>query len=204
MARRPRSDARPNAHVQPKAEPQLKPEVQPSPKPRRARVSAGLLLYRRASKSPSGSRPGSGSGLEGLEVLIAHPGGPFFTRRDEDAWSIPKGEVEPGESLEAVVEREFAEETGHPVPPRPWLPLGWIVQKGGKQVWAWAAEGDLDPATAHSNTFSLEWPPRSGQRIEVPEVDDLAWFSPQEARRHLKQSQWPLLERLEKLLAALR
>ncbi|MGH2467956.1 MAG: NUDIX domain-containing protein [Candidatus Limnocylindrales bacterium] len=151
-----------------------------------ARVSAGLLLYRRA--------PG------GLEVLIGHPGGPFFTRRDEDAWSIPKGEVEPGEPLEDVAGREFEEETGQPAPPRPWLDLGSIVQKGGKVVWAWAAEGDLDAAAAHSNTFPLEWPPRSGRHLEVPEVDRLGWFSLGEARRHLKRTQWPLLERLDALL----
>ncbi|HEX5467155.1 MAG TPA: NUDIX domain-containing protein [Candidatus Limnocylindrales bacterium] len=156
--------------------------------------------------SPGAPAPLSalGSGVDGLEVLIGHPGGPFFVRRDEDTWSIPKGEVEADEPLEAVVEREFAEETGHPAPPPPWLALGSIVQKGGKQVWAWAAEGDLDPDTAHSNTFELEWPPRSGRTIEVPELDRLGWFSPQEARRHLKESQWPFLDRLEELLAALR
>lgn len=155
----------------------------------RSRVSAGLLLYRRTAV--------------GLEVLIGHPGGPFFARRDEDAWSIPKGEVEQGEPLEAVAGREFEEETGRPAPPPPWSALGSIVQKGGKQVWAWAAEGDLDPDTARSNTFSLEWPPRSGRRIEVPEIDRLAWFDPAEARRHLKRSQWPFLDRLAEALLAL-
>lgn len=151
-----------------------------------ARTSAGLLLYRQA--------PG------GLEVLIGHPGGPFFARRDEDVWSIPKGEVELDEALEEVAGREFEEETGQPAPPRPWLDLGSIVQKGGKQVWAWAAAGDLDPHTARSNTFSLEWPPRSGRHLEVPEVDRFDWFSLGEARRHLKRTQWPLLERLDALL----
>jgi predicted NUDIX family NTP pyrophosphohydrolase len=152
----------------------------------RSRVSAGLLLYR---QTPAG-----------LEVLIGHPGGPFFTRRDADVWSIPKGEVGLGESLEAVAAREFSEETGHPAPSGAWLDLGSIVQKGGKQVWAWAVEGDLDPRSAHSNTFPLEWPPHSGRSIEVPEIDRLAWFTPREARRHLKESQWPLLERLEAAL----
>ena len=154
------------------------------------RVSAGLLLYRQAPA--------------GLEILIGHPGGPFFARRDEDAWSILKGEVEPGERLEDVAGREFAEEAGQPAPPPPWIALGSIVQKGGKQVWAWAVEGQLDPATARSNTFSQEWPPRSGRFIDVPEVDRVAWFGPPEARHHLKRSQWPFVDRLEAALAALR
>lgn len=152
----------------------------------RSRVSAGLLLYR---QTPAG-----------LEVLLGHPGGPFFAQRDADVWSIPKGEVGPGEALEAVAAREFGEETGYPAPSGSWLDLGSIVQKGGKRVWAWAVEGDLDTGSAHSNTFPLEWPPHSGRSIEVPEIDRLAWFSPQEARSHLKESQWPLLERLEAAL----
>jgi predicted NUDIX family NTP pyrophosphohydrolase len=155
------------------------------------RISAGILLYRR-----------SGPGAPGLEVLLAHPGGPYFAKRDAGAWSIPKGEPGPGEPLLTVACREFEEETGHPVPPGPTVELGSIVQKGGKVVHAWAVEGDLDPAAAQSNTFEMEWPPRSGRRITVPEIDRVEWFDPAEARRRVKETQIPLLERLEAHLAA--
>jgi predicted NUDIX family NTP pyrophosphohydrolase len=152
---------------------------------KRSRVSAGILLYR--------FRDGA------LEVLIGHPGGPYFATKDEGYWSIPKGEVEPGEELLAVALREFEEETGSAVAvdAASFITLGEIVQKGGKRVVAWAAEGDLDPATAHSNTFSLEWPPRSGRFVEVPEIDRVAWLSPTEARRFIKATQIPLIDRLE-------
>jgi predicted NUDIX family NTP pyrophosphohydrolase len=154
-------------------------------------VSAGILLFRRSAV------------LEGApEVLLGHPGGPFFARRDEGHWSIPKGEPDPvEEDLLAVARREFAEEVGHQAPARqpdgseP-IPLGTIVQKGGKLVHAWAIEGDLDPATAHSNAFELEWPPRSGRRESFPEVDRVAWFAPDEARRRLKSTQIPFIDRL--------
>lgn len=149
------------------------------------RTSAGILLFRRSSS---------------LEVLLAHPGGPFFARRDEGSWTIPKGEVGPGESLLAVARREFEEETGHPPPPGDPIELGSIVQKGGKVVHAWALEGDLDPATAESNTFELEWPPRSGLRATFPEIDRVAWFSPDDARRRVKATQIPLIDRLEAAL----
>jgi predicted NUDIX family NTP pyrophosphohydrolase len=151
------------------------------------RRSAGILLYR----IPDGD----------LEVLLAHPGGPFFASRDEDVWSIPKGE--PDDDLEPLVDvaaREFEEETGHPVPDGPRIELGTIVQKGGKVVHAWAVEGDLDPSVAVSNTFEIEWPPRSGLTRAFPEIDRVAWFHPIEARRCIKASQIPLLERLEDLL----
>jgi predicted NUDIX family NTP pyrophosphohydrolase len=153
-----------------------------------SRVSAGILLYR--------VRDGV------LEVLIAHPGGPYFSRKDVGYWSIPKGEVEEGEELLAVALREFEEETGSPVlaAPESFLPLGDITQKGGKRVVAWAAAGDLDPATATSNTFRAEWPPRSGTFVDVPEIDRVAWMSPPEARRFIKASQIPLLDRLEATL----
>ena len=156
--------------------------------PRRSRVSAGILLYR--------SRDGA------LEVLIGHPGGPYFTRKDAGYWSIPKGEVEPGEELFSVALREFEEETGSPVEAdaASCIPLGEIVQKGGKRVVAWAAAGDLDPATARSNTFSLEWPPHSGRFAEVPEIDRVAWLSPAEARRFIKATQIPFIDRLEAAL----
>jgi predicted NUDIX family NTP pyrophosphohydrolase len=150
-----------------------------------SRTSAGILLFRR-----------SGS----LEVLLAHPGGPFFARRDEGSWTIPKGEVDPGEALLDVARREFEEETGHPPPAGDPIELGSIVQKGGKVVHAWALEGDLDPATAESNRFELEWPPRSGRRETFPEIDRVAWFAPDEARRRVKATQIPLIDRLEAAL----
>lgn len=155
---------------------------------RRSRVSAGILLYRFRD--------------DGLEVLIGHPGGPYFATKDQGYWSIPKGEVEPGEELLAVALREFEEETGSAVAAdaASFIPLGEIVQKGGKRVVAWAAEGDLDPATARSNTFSLEWPPRSGRSVEVPEIDRVAWLAPAEARRFIKATQIPLIDRLEAAL----
>jgi predicted NUDIX family NTP pyrophosphohydrolase len=155
----------------------------------RSRISAGILLYR--------------VGGDGIEVLIGHPGGPYFASKDEGYWSIPKGEVEEGEELLAVALREFEEETGSPVAAHPasFIDLGDIIQKGGKQVVAWAAAGDLDPATARSNTFSLEWPPRSGRFVEVPEIDRVAWLSPDEARRFIKETQIPLIDRLEAALA---
>ena len=147
------------------------------------RRSAGILLYRR---TPAGS----------VEVLLAHPGGPIWERRDAGAWTLPKGEYEPGEDSEAVARREFEEETGNPAPDGPAIDLGEIRQKGGKIVAAWAIEGDLDPALASSNTFPLEWPPRSGRWIAVPEIDRVAWFSPDDARTRLKETQVRLVERL--------
>ena len=139
------------------------------------RQSAGILLFRRLE---AGREP---------EVLLGHPGGPFFARRDEGYWSIPKGEPDPGdEDLLAVARREFAEEVGHPAPslqPDGSAPiaLGTIVQKGGKVVHAWAIEGDLDPATARSNGFELEWPPRSGLRERFP--NSTAWRGSRRPRR---------------------
>ena len=151
------------------------------------RVSAGILLFRRSASG-------------GIEVLLGHPGGPFFATRDHGDWSIPKGEVEGGEDLEAVARREFREETGHAAPAGPAIPLGSIVQKGGKVVHAWALDGDLDPAIARSNTFTLQWPPGSGTWISAPELDRVAWFDPAEARRRVKASQIPLIDRLEAAL----
>jgi predicted NUDIX family NTP pyrophosphohydrolase len=147
------------------------------------RRSAGLLLYRRR---PDG----------GIEVLLAHPGGPIWAKRDEGAWTVPKGEFHDGEEPWDVARREFEEETGHPPPDGDPIDLGEIRQKGGKLVAAWALEGDLDPATAHSNTFPLEWPPRSGRWITIPEIDRVEWFTPDEARRRIKDTQIPFIERL--------
>ena len=148
-----------------------------------ARVSSGILLYRR----PGGR----------LEVLLAHPGGPYFARKDEGHWTIPKGEVDPGEELVSVGRREFEEETGQPVPEGPSRELGSIVQKGGKIVHAWAVEGDLDPDAGASNTFEVEWPPGSGRRQSFPEIDRVAWFDTDEARRRIKGTQIPFIDRLE-------
>ena len=134
-------------------------------------------------------------------MLLGHPGGPLFARRDEGVWSIPKGLVEPDEELLAVAEREFEEETGRRVPDGPRLDLGSIVQRGGKVVHGWAVAGDLDPRLAHSNTFEMEWPPRSGRLGTFPEIDRVAWFSPADARRSINPGQVPLIERLERELA---
>jgi predicted NUDIX family NTP pyrophosphohydrolase len=157
----------------------------------RAALSAGLVLYRR-----------SGS----LEVLLAHPGGPFFVRREWGAWTIPKGEPGMGEGLTAngllaVARREFEEETGHAPPSGTAIGLGSIVQRGGKTVHAWALEGDLDPSTAQSNEFEMVWPPGSSRRATFPEVDRVAWFELDEARRRIWAAQVPLLDRLEAALA---
>ncbi len=151
------------------------------------RTSAGILLYRVVDG--------------GLEVLLAHPGGPVFVNRDEDVWSIPKGEPDADEPFLEVASREFEEETGHSVPDGPRIDLGSIVEKGGKVVHAWAVEGDLDPAMAVSNTFEMIWPPRSGRVQTFAEIDRVAWCDPAEARRRIKAAQIPLLERLEEALA---
>ena len=148
------------------------------------RRSAGLLLYRRTP-------------ADGVEVLLAHPGGPAWASRDLGAWTVPKGEYDHGEEDGlAVARREFEEEVGHPPPDGEARPLGEIRQKGGKLVQAWALEGDLDPATAKSNTLPFQWPPRSGRWITIPEVDRVEWFAPDEARRRLKDTQVPFVERL--------
>ncbi|MEA2605890.1 MAG: hypothetical protein QOI00_647 [Chloroflexota bacterium] len=162
------------------------------------RQSAGILLFRR--------RPSTGAPLE---VLLAHPGGPFFAKRDEGHWTIPKGEPDAAEiDLLAVARREFAEEVGHDAPDAqpdgtPAIALGSIVQKGGKVVHAWAVEGDLDPASAVSNEFEMEWPPRSGLVRTFAEIDRVAWFDPVEARRRLKPTQVPFVDRLVEAVEAL-
>ena len=152
------------------------------------RTSAGLVPWRR--------RDGR------VEVLLGHPGGPYFAKKDHGHWTVLKGEVEPGEDLIAVARREFAEETGAPAPEGPLHELGSIRQKSGKEVLAWAVEGDLDPARAVSNTFLLEWPPRSGRTVPFPEIDRVAWFDLSEARRRIKPAQAPFLDRLESLISS--
>jgi predicted NUDIX family NTP pyrophosphohydrolase len=151
--------------------------------PRTRRVSAGLLLFRR--------------GPEGLQVYLVHPGGPLFANKDAGHWSIPKGEIEPGEDLLAAAVREVAEEVGLDVDPSGALPLGSIVQKGGKVVHAWAVE--VDPSlqiVPRSNTFEMEWPPRSGRLESFPEVDRGGFFSVEQARERVNPAQAPLIERL--------
>jgi len=150
------------------------------------RTSAGILLF----------RPRNGR----LEVLLAHPGGPFFANRDIGHWTIPKGEADGDEELTAVARREFEEETGHPAPDGDALDLGSIVQKGGKVVYAWALEGDLDPETAASNMFEMVWPPGSGSVRTFPEIDRVEWFDVDEAKRRVKPTQIPLLDRLVEAL----
>ncbi|HEU4355969.1 MAG TPA: NUDIX domain-containing protein [Actinomycetota bacterium] len=147
------------------------------------RTSAGVLLWRR--------RDGR------VEVLLGHNGGPYFARKDVGHWTVLKGEVEPGEDVMSVARREFAEETGHDLPDGPMVELGQIRQRSGKVVLAWAVEGNLDPDTAVSNTFEIEWPPRSGRLQAFPEIDRVAWFGLSEARETIKAAQTPFLDRLE-------
>jgi predicted NUDIX family NTP pyrophosphohydrolase len=136
----------------------------------------------------------------GLEVLLGHPGGPFFATKDAGAWSVLKGEANGSEDLLAVARREFLEETGHVAPEGEMLALGEIVQRGGKRVVAWAVEGDLDPAEVTSNTFEMEWPPRSGRTRTFPEVDRVAWFDLDEARTRINPAQSPFLDRLGEIV----
>ena len=147
--------------------------------------SAGILMFRR--------RGGE------IEVLLMHPGGPFWAKRDAGAWSIPKGEYAQGEDALAVAKREFEEETGAR-PDGKFLPLGEVVQAGGKIVTAWALEGDFDPATLTSNRFELEWPPKSGREVSFPEVDRAQWFSPAEAQQKILAAQREFMTRLRDAL----
>jgi predicted NUDIX family NTP pyrophosphohydrolase len=157
--------------------------------PKRPNTSAGLLLYRR---TPTG-----------LEVFLAHPGGPFWRDRDHGAWTIPKGVVEPEEDPLAAARREFQEETGI-VPTGPFIPLGSIRQRAGKRVHAWAWEGDADSASVTSNETTTEWPRGSGRWLTFPEIDRCGWFDGETARRKINPAQGELIERLEKELGAAR
>lgn len=148
------------------------------------RRSAGLIMYRRVGR---------------LEVFLVHPGGPFFAKKDQGAWTIPKGEYLKDEPPLEAAKREFQEETGFPAL-NPFLELGSITQKGGKIVTAWAFEGNCDPAKMVSNLCEVEWPPRSGRMIEIPEADRGAWFSLDEAKERIKSTQIPLLDRLSAAL----
>jgi predicted NUDIX family NTP pyrophosphohydrolase len=149
-------------------------------------TSAGLLMYRR---TPDGV----------LQVLLAHPGGPFWRNKDDGAWTLPKGEYEAPEEALAAARREFAEETGFDAP-GPYLPLGEVKQKSGKRVAAWAFRGDCDPAALRCNSFEVEWPPKSGKRQSFPEIDRAAWFALDEARAKILPAQRDLLDRLEAVL----
>jgi predicted NUDIX family NTP pyrophosphohydrolase len=157
-------------------------------KSERSRTSAGLLMFRRRNDE--------------LEVLLAHPGGPFFARKDDGVWTIPKGEAAPGEDLLTRAQIEFEEEVGiRPENVRGWIALGSIKQKGGKIVHAWAFEGDLPESfECKSNLFEMEWPPHSGKRKMFPEIDQARFFSDEVARRKIKPTQVPLLDRLQAAL----
>ncbi len=146
-----------------------------------AATSAGILMYRRRGS--------------GIQVLLVHPGGPFWRNKDAGAWSIPKGEYTAQEDAEAAARREFGEELGLEASGE-LEPLGEVRQKGGKRVTAFALEGDLDPSAIRSNEFEMEWPPRSGRSQSFPEIDRAAWFTLVEARERILASQGPLLDRL--------
>jgi predicted NUDIX family NTP pyrophosphohydrolase len=148
--------------------------------------SAGLLLHRTSADGT-------------LEVLLVHPGGPFWARKDAGAWSVPKGELADDEDPLAAARREFTEELGTPAPDGPFVALGEVRQKAGKVVHAWAVEGDLDPATVVSNTFTIEWPRGSGRLREFPEVDRAEWFDLEEAAARILEGQRPLLDALAAL-----
>ncbi|HYK95050.1 MAG TPA: NUDIX domain-containing protein [Candidatus Dormibacteraeota bacterium] len=150
--------------------------------------SCGILLYRHVGDQ--------------LEVLLAHPGGPYWKQQDYGSWSVPKGIAEDGEAVEAVAAREFAEETGFDLaavtrePGEPHLDLGEVTLKSGKVIRAWAVEGDLDPTGSRSNEIEIEWPPRTGRRLVIPEVDRVAWFGVEEARRRAHPAQAAFVARL--------
>src|SRR5580765_5843980 len=154
----------------------------------RSRVSAGLLMFRRRSNQ--------------LEVLLAHPGGPFFARKDDGAWTIPKGEAAPGEDLLTRAQIEFEEEIGfRPKAVRDYIELGFIIQKGGKTVHGWAFQGDLPESfEPKSNLFEMEWPPHSGKRKQFPEIDRAEFFTEAIARQKMKPAQIPFLDRLRRAL----
>ena len=148
--------------------------------------SAGLLMFRRRGAA--------------VEVLLAHPGGPFWVARDAASWTLPKGAVDEGEDPLAAAQREFNEETGFTAQ-APYRLLGELKQKSGKRITAWAFEGDADPALLASNAFEMEWPPRSGRMRSFPEVDRVAWFGPDEARLKLIAGQAPFVDALQALLS---
>jgi predicted NUDIX family NTP pyrophosphohydrolase len=149
--------------------------------------SAGLLLFRRTSR--------------GLEVLLGHPGGPYYVRKDDGVWTVPKGELDPHEDATAAAIREFTEEMGSAPPAGELMPLGEARQSSGKVNVVWAVEGDLDAAAIRSNTFPMEWPPRSGRIQQIEEIDRADWFTLDVARRKIRGAQLPFLDRLEAAVA---
>ncbi len=149
------------------------------------KTSAGILLYRVR---------------DGLEVLLVHPGGPFWAKKDLGAWSLPKGELDEGEDPRQAAMREFVEETGFPIEGE-LQALAPLRQRSGKTILAWAVEGDCDPARLRSNTFAMEWPPRSGRQQEFPEADRAEWFAIEEARRRINAGQAPFLDELLRITA---
>jgi predicted NUDIX family NTP pyrophosphohydrolase len=151
------------------------------------KLSAGLLLYRRVD--------------DGVEVLVAHPGGPIWARRDTGAWSLPKGAANDGEPLIEAAYREFEEEIGQQAPRTEAIDLGEVRMRSGKVVHGWAVEGDLDPATIRSMRVDVEWPPKSGRLVTVPEIDRVVWARPGEARRRLNPAQATFVDRLLQALA---
>lgn len=150
-----------------------------------SKTSAGLIMYRMREDK--------------LEVLLVHPGGPFWTKKDDGAWFMPKGELNPSEDPLAAAKREFEEETGLK-PEGTLLPLGTVRQKSGKTIHAWAFEGDCDPAHLKSNTFTIEWPPRSGRQAEFPEIDRAGFFDLAQAEKKMHPVEFPLLRRLLRAL----
>ena len=154
------------------------------------KMSAGILLHR---VTPDGVP----------EVLLVHPGGPLWAKKDDGVWSVPKGEVEQDSDPATTAEREFTEELGTPPPPGPRIDLGEITQRSGKRVRAWAVAGDLDETAARSNTFEMEWPRGSGRIESYPEVDRAAWFTLSEARQKLNEAQGALIDRLALILDSL-
>lgn len=149
-----------------------------------AKISAGILMYRKRNGA--------------LQVFLVHPGGPLWVNKDLGAWSIPKGEIDTEEDPLSAAQREFEEETGFPVSGR-FIPLSPVKLKSGKTVKAWAVEGDCDPEAIRSNTFQMEWPPKSGRQREFPEVDLAAWFALEEAKEKINKAQLPLIEELTHL-----
>lgn len=146
-------------------------------------VSAGILPFRRTPK--------------GVEVLIAHPGGPLWSKKDAGAWSIVKGEQDDDEDLTVTARREFEEETGWKVPDRPWLPLGEVTLRSGKRVVAWAVEADFDPDSLEPGAFTMRW---RGRTVTFPEIDRVRWCPPEEAKRLLNPAQSPLVDRLVEMM----
>ncbi|HTE57770.1 MAG TPA: NUDIX domain-containing protein [Verrucomicrobiae bacterium] len=151
-----------------------------------AKQSAGVLVYR---KKPSG-----------VEVLIVHPGGPFWAKKDKGAWTLPKGEFNDTEEALDAAKREFQEETGQPLPAGEYLELGTVKNKSGKTIYGWAVQGDMDITKLNSNSMMIEWPPKSGKEQEFREVDKAGWFTPDKAMQKLHPAQAPFVERLLKAL----